>query len=656
MTSTGTIVSYLAEDRQFSPPDDFLVHAGRSQKNFADFEAPARVNPLDFWAHAAHDLQWQHPWSQTLHWTPPHARWFVGGKLNITESCLDRHVNSWRKNKAAIIWEGEKGHVITVTYGQLHQQVCALAGLLRAKGVGPGDRVAIYLPLIPQSAVAMLACARVGAIHTVIFGGFSADSVADRISDAQCKLVITADGGYRKGQIIPLKQIVDHALNNEKTSCCQTVLVFTHVETEIAMTPGRDFWIHQELAALSSLDSSSAVLDAEHPLFILYTSGTTGKPKGIIHSTAGYLTQVAATHKWVFDLKDEDIYWCTADVGWITGHSYVVYGPLANGATVFMYEGAPLYPTPDRFWAMIEKHRISILYTAPTAIRTFMQAGDEHVTRHDLSSLRLLGSVGEPINPKIWIWYHTVVGQKRCPIVDTWWQTETGAIMISPIPVQTTTVPGSATRSFPGLDIDIIHNDGTSCGVDEGGYLVVKSPWPAMARGIWGDDARFRESYWSKFPGIYYTGDGARRDTQGNFWLMGRVDDVVNVSGHRIGTMEIESALVSHHSVAEAAVVAVDDDITGQALVGFVTLKSDALPEEHLSENLRLHVAQHIGSFAKPKLVRIVSALPKTRSGKIMRRLLREIAQTGTVAGDISTLEDMSVLQNLASQERLSEH
>lgn len=642
-----SIESHMKEKRYFAPPADFVEHAESRPEKYQSLLAHAAMNPEAFWADMAKNLQWQKPWTEVLKWKAPIAQWFVGGKLNASESCLDRHLLGTRKNKPAIIWEGENGDTRTVSYAKLHQQVAEFAGLLRKKGIMAGDRVAIYMPLAPEAAVAMLACARVGAIHTVIFGGFSAESVRDRIIDCQAKLVVTADGARRKGQIIPLKKIVDEALNAAATDCVESVLVFSHLSIATQLKAGRDSLVADELANLGNADQSAAILDSEHPLFILYTSGTTGKPKGIVHSTAGYLTQVSTTAQWIFDFKDDDIFWCTADVGWITGHSYLVYGPLANGATIFMYEGAPLYPAPNRFWQMIEKHKISILYTAPTAIRSFMQAGDEHVIKHDLSSLRLLGSVGEPINPKAWMWYHSIVGQERCPIVDTWWQTETGGIMLSPIPSITKTPPGSATQAFAGLDIDILANDGSSCPANTGGFLVVKSPWPGMARGIWRDEARFMETYWSKFPGIYNTGDGARRDEDGNFWLMGRIDDVVNVSGHRLGTMEIESALVSHQIVAEAAVVAIEDEITGQALVAFVTLKKNAVQDEKSAEYLRIHVAGQIGAFAKPKQVRIVASLPKTRSGKIMRRLLRELAQNGKISGDISTLEDLAALESL---------
>jgi acetyl-CoA synthetase len=576
----------------------------------------------------------------------------LGGKLNVTDSCLKRHALSERAKKTAIVWEGERGEIRKVSYGELYQQVKSLAGVLSEQGICPGDRVAIYMPLVPEIAVAMLACAYLGATHSVIFGGFSAESVRHRVNDASCKAVICADGGHRKGAVIGLKSIVDEALENDAAPSVKTVVVLKHSGSEVSMTPGRDLWWHEAVTdrmarAADAPLPPACVVDAEHPLFILYTSGTTGKPKGLIHSTGGYLTQVLYTAKAVLDLKDDDIYWCTADAGWITGHSYVVYGPLAAGATVFMYEGAPTYPSPDRFWAMIARHKISILYTAPTAIRTFMRMGDEHIKRHDLASLRLLGSVGEPINPEAWMWYRDVVGGNRCPIVDTWWQTETGAMMIAPLPGVTVTAPGSATKALPGIEMDIA----------EGGFLVAKKPWPAMARGIWGDNERYRETYWSQIQGTYFTGDGAKRDSDDYFWIMGRIDDVVNVSGHRIGTMEVESALVAHAGVAEAAVVAVPDDITGQALVAFVTLKQTAaagnaaISFEALKNELKGCVAKDIGSFARPRDIRFANALPKTRSGKIMRRLLKELACTGKVTGDVTTLEDMSAVTSLGSEQ-----
>ncbi len=634
------LTSHLQETRFFKPPQTFSDAAQITGTEYEAIKQQASKKPLKFWEQQAKRLVWQKPFTQTLDWQLPFAKWFVGGQLNVTETCLDQHLTTHRRHKAAIIWEGENGDTRTLTYLQLHQKVCGLATTLQQNGIHKGDRVAIYMPLIPEAAVAMLACARIGAIHTVIFGGFSAHSVRDRINDSQCKAVITADGGYRKGGTIELKKTVDEALSDNQCPSIKHVFVYQHTKQPIRMVPERDqWWTSHEYQ-----QHTAEVVTSEHPLFILYTSGTTGKPKGLVHSSAGYLTQAMTTSSMVFDLRDDDLYWCTADVGWITGHSYVVYGPLANGATVFLYEGAPLHPTPSRFWEMIERHRISILYTAPTAIRTFMRCGDEHVIKHDLSSLRLLGSVGEPINPEAWMWYHSTIGKNRCPIVDTWWQTETGGIMISPLPGATTTTPGSATQAFFGIDIDVVRPDGSSCETNEGGYLIVKKPWPSIAIGIWGENQRFTQTYWSQIPGAYFTGDGARKDENGNYWIMGRIDDVVNVSGHRIGTMEIESALVGHAAVAEAAVVARPDTITGQAIVAFVTLKNSSILTPHLRADLATCVAQEIGAFAKPADIRFTQALPKTRSGKIMRRLLRELASTGEVKGDTSTLEDFSVL------------
>jgi len=642
--------SFLQEDRRFVPPQNFAKQANVGAAEYERLLAQARDDRDAFWAAHASKLEWRHPWHTVLDWSgAPHAKWFVGGKLNVTDSCLKRHALGKRANKTAILWEGENGKVRKVSYAELYTEVQKLAAALLARGVGVGDRVAIYMPLVPECAAAMLACAYIGATHSVIFGGFSADSVRHRIIDASCKAVICADGGHRKGAVVALKAIVDEALAEGNAHSVETVIVLKHSGNPVTMKPGRDVWWHDAVAAQKARGEpppAPAIVDAEHPLFILYTSGTTGKPKGLVHSTGGYLTQVLYTVRAVLDLKDDDVYWCTADAGWITGHSYVVYGPLAAGATVFMYEGAPAHPTPDRFWSMIARHRISIFYTAPTAIRTFMRMGDEHVRRHDLTSLRLLGSVGEPINPEAWMWYRDLVGGNRCPIVDTWWQTETGAIMIAPLPGVTVTAPGSATRALPGIDMDIA----------DGGFLVARSPWPAMARGIWGDNERYRQTYWSQIAGTYFTGDGARCDEDGYFWIMGRIDDVVNVSGHRIGTMEVESALVAHPQVAESAVVAVPDDITGQALVAFVTLKNTAAADgdgasalDALKSDLKGCVAKDIGSFAKPKDIRFASALPKTRSGKIMRRLLKELACTGKVSGDVTTLEDMAVVASLSA-------
>nr|MBA3440477.1 acetate--CoA ligase [Pyrinomonadaceae bacterium] len=575
-------------------------------------------------------------------------KWFVGGTTNISYNCLDRHLTSWRGNKAAIIWEGEPGEQRTLTYRQLHREVCRFANVLKKTGVAKGDRVALYMPLIPELAIAMLACARIGATHSIIFGGFSAEALRDRINDASCKLVVTADGGFRRGAEIKLKPAVDEAL--KQTPVVEKCIVVRRTGSNITMQAGRDFWWH-ELVETVDAHCPAEELDSEHPLFILYTSGTTGKPKGILHTTGGYLTQTHITTKWVFDLKDEDTYWCTADIGWVTGHTYVVYGPLSNGATTLMYEGAPNHPNPDRFWEIIERHRVSIFYTAPTAIRAFIKWGEQWPLKHDLSSLRLLGTVGEPINPEAWMWYREIIGKGRCPIVDTWWQTETGAIMIAPLPGATPTTPGTATRPLPGISVDIQTRDGQSVGPNEGGYLVIKHPWPAMLRTIYNDDERYRKQYWSEIEGMYFTGDGARRDGNGYYWIMGRVDDVINVSGHRLGTAEVESALVSHPAVAEAAVVGRPDDVKGSAIAAFVTLEGGRAGSDGLKQELRAHVAKEIGALARPDDIRFTDQLPKTRSGKIMRRLLRELATSGSVVGDTTTLEDFSVLEKLREDE-----
>jgi len=557
-------------------------------------------------------------------------------------------LSTWRRNKAALIWEGEPGETRTFTYQQLHTEVCKFANVLKSKNIERGDRVALYMPLIPELAIAMLACARIGATHSVVFGGFSSSALVDRINDASCKLIVTADGGWRRGSEVKLKAAVDEAL--KETPCVEACIVVKRTGTQQDMQAGRDFWRHEVMATVDA-NCAAEELDSEHPLYILYTSGTTGKPKGILHTTGGYLTQVHLTTKWVFDLKDNDIYWCTADIGWVTGHSYVVYGPLSNGATAVMYEGAPNFPEPDRFWTIIERHRVNIFYTAPTAIRAFIKWGEHWPLKHDLSSLRLLGSVGEPINPEAWMWYREVIGKNRCPIVDTWWQTETGSIMITPMPGATTTKPGSGTKPFPGIDADIMTREGKSVDASQGGYLVIKRPWPSMLRTIWGDDDRYREQYWSQIEGIYFAGDGARRDEDGYFWIMGRIDDVINVSGHRLGTAEVESALVSHAAVAEAAVVARPDELKGSAIVAFVTLEGSHRASDALNQELRGHVAKEIGALARPDDIRFTDALPKTRSGKIMRRLLREIATSGSVAGDVTTLEDFSVLEKLRAEE-----
>lgn len=647
--SQTTIESVLHESRLFPPTEAFKAQAHiKGREEYERLYAEAEADPEGYWAKQAERLHWFKRWDQVLEWNLPRARWFVGGKINVAYNCLDRHLTTWRKNKAALIWEGEPGEQRTLTYLQLHREVCKFANVLKEQGVSTGDRVAIYMPLIPELAIAMLACARIGATHSIVFGGFSADALKDRINDAGCRIVVTADGGWRRGTEIKLKEAVDEALKGTPT--ITSSIVVRRTGSQVHMKAGRDHWWH-ELMETVDADCPAEELDSEHPLYILYTSGTTGKPKGILHTTGGYLVQAALTHEWVFDIKDEDVYWCTADIGWVTGHSYVVYGPLANGATSLMYEGAPNFPGPDRFWDIIERHGVNIFYTAPTAIRAFIKWGEQHVLKHDLSSLRLLGTVGEPINPEAWMWYHKIVGKERCPIVDTWWQTETGAIMISPLPGATPTVPGTATRPIPGIAVDVITKDGRSVGANEGGYLVIKRPWPSMLRTIWGDDERYQKQYWSEIPGYYFAGDGARRDEHGYFWIMGRVDDVLNVAGHRLGTAEVESALVAHETVAEAAVVGRPDDLKGSAIVAFVTLEGGRKGSEELKKQLRDHVAKEIGAIARPDDIRFTDALPKTRSGKIMRRLLREIAASGAVAGDVTTLEDFSVLEKLREDE-----
>jgi acetyl-CoA synthetase len=646
---TTNIESLQTEDRVFPPPPAFSERAHiKSEQDLDALRAEASADPEAFWARMAEELHWFKKWDTVLRWTPPHAEWFGGGKLNISYNCLDRHLTTARRDKPALIWEGEPGDQRTLTYEQLHAEVCKFTNVLKQSGVVAGDRVALYMPLIPELAISMLACARLGATHSVIFGGFSSTALVDRINDASCKVVVTADGGWRRGKEVKLKAAVDEAL--KETPSVESCIVVRRTGVPIHMEPGRDRWWHEEMATVDA-DCPAAELDSEHPLYILYTSGTTGKPKGILHTTAGYLLQVHLTTKWIFDIKDEDVYWCTADIGWVTGHSYVVYGPLSNGATVLMYEGAPNHPEADRFWDIIERHKVNIFYTAPTAIRAFIKWGEQWPAKHDLSSLRLLGTVGEPINPEAWIWYQRAIGKGRCPIVDTWWQTETGAIMISPIPGATPTKPGSATKPFPGIEADVMTRDGKPVGANEGGYLVIKRPWPAMLRTIWGDDERYREQYWSQIENIYFAGDGARRDQDGYFWIMGRIDDVINVSGHRLGTAEVESALVSHEAVAEAAVVARPDDLKGSAIVAFVTLEGSHVASPELNAELRAHVVKEIGALARPDEIRFSDMLPKTRSGKIMRRLLREIATSGTVAGDVTTLEDFSVLEKLRSEE-----
>ncbi len=640
------IDALLKEDRAFPPNQAF-----RAQAHVADESVYARAerDPEAFWASFAAELEWMRPWSRVLEWNPPHAKWFVDGQLNISANCLDRHLRTARRNKAAIIWEGEPGDRRTLTYFDLHREVCQFANVLKSLGIRRGDRVALYLPLIPELAIAMLACARIGAVHSVVFGGFSAESLRDRINDATARLLVTADGGYRRGQIVPLKQMADEALA-ETPSIEHVVVVARGRETiPVTMKEGRDRWYH-ELMASARYGCTPEAMDAEDMLYILYTSGTTGKPKGIVHTTGGYLVGVYATTKWVFDLKENDVYWCTADIGWVTGHSYVVYGPLANGATVVMYEGAPDWPAKDRFWSIVERYGVTVFYTAPTAIRAFMRWGTDWPAKHDLSSLRLLGSVGEPINPEAWIWYHLHIGGEHCPVVDTWWQTETGAIMITPLPGITSTKPGSATRPFPGVSAEVLNDRGERVEVG-GGLLALTRPWPAMLRGIYGDPERYARQYWSRWaPDIYFTGDGAKRDDDGFFWLLGRVDDVMNVAGHRIGTMEVESALVDHPKVAEAAVVGRPHEIKGTAIAAFVTVKEGVTHDHALAEELRQHVSRKIGAIAKPDDILFTADLPKTRSGKIMRRLLREIAEGKSPVGDTTTLADPSVVKRLVEQ------
>ncbi len=643
------IESHLVEKRVFKPRKDFAKNA--RIKNLAQYRRMYRESirePAKFWAREASELVWHTRWKKVLEWKAPFAKWFVGGKLNISENCLDRHLSGSRRNKAAIIWEGEPGDKRTLTYQQLHREVCRFANVLKRNKIKKGDRVIIYLPNIPEAAIAMLACARIGAVHSVVFGGFSAESIRDRIGDSGAIALITADGSYRRGALVPLKKNVDQALR-DRTSV-RRVVVFRRAGNDIHMEEGRDVWWHRELEYVDA-NCPPVPVDSEHPLYILYTSGSTGKPKGILHTIGGYLVGVYATTKYVFDLRDEDIYWCTADVGWVTGHSYIVYGPLANGATTVMYEGAPNWPEPDRFWKIIEEYRVNILYTAPTAIRAFIRWGDQWIAKHDLSSLRLLGSVGEPINPEAWMWYYKTIGGGRCPVVDTWWQTETGAIMVTPLPGAIPTKPGSATVPFFGVDPAVVDEKGNEVGPNVGGKLIIRRPWPAMLRTIYGDKNRYRHQYWSEFKGNYLTGDGARRDEDGYFWIVGRIDDVLNVAGHRLGTSEIESALVSHPHVAEAAVVGRPDELKGQGVVAFVTLKGTVDPTGVLKAELRDHVGVHIGAIAKPDEVRFAEALPKTRSGKIMRRLLKEIASGERVTGDTTTLEDFSVLAKLAESE-----
>ncbi len=658
------ITSVLQEQRVFKPQKPFSAKAHlKSLAEYRKLYDESIRSPEKFWERQARkELVWFKPWTRVLQWNEPFAKWFIGGKLNLSYNCLDRHLGTPTANKAALIWEGEPaapgkpGEERTLTYKQLHHEVCLFANVLKRNGIVKGDRVLIYLPMVPEAAIAMLACARIGAVHSVVFGGFSAQSVADRIQDSQAKLVITADGGFRRGAVVPLKKNVDDALTltdssgNRLAKTIDKVIVLRRAANEVTMQSGRDCWWHEELAHVNA-NCPAEPMDSESPLFILYTSGSTGKPKGILHTTAGYLLYTRMTTRYVFDLRDEDVYWCTADVGWVTGHSYVVYGPLANGATSLMYEGAPNFPEPDRFWRIVAKYGVTILYTAPTAIRAFMKWGVEWPGKHDLSCLRLLGTVGEPINPEAWIWYHEVIGGKRCPVVDTWWQTETGGIMITPLPGATPTKPGSATLPFFGIVPEVVDEQGNPVPKNSGGKLVVRKPWPSMLRGLWGDPERYKQVYWTEVPGSYFTGDGCRQDKDGYFWIVGRIDDVLNVAGHRIGTAEVESAIVSNSKVAEAAVVGRPDDLKGQALVAFVTLKGGVKADPSLREELRQHVAKEIGPVAKPDDIRFAEALPKTRSGKIMRRLLKQIASGTEIKGDTTTLEDFNVLAKLSQTE-----
>ena len=643
------IDSSLRESRVFPPPPEFSEQA--HIQNLEEYKALYKKSvedPEGFWAEAAKDLHWFKRWDKVLEWELPWARWFVGGKLNLSYNCLDRHLAGPRRDKTAIIWEGEPGEIRRYTYVELHAEVEKLASALKELGIRKGDRVAIYMGMTPELAMALLACARIGAVHSVIFGGFAANAIADRVNDSSCVAILTQDSSYRRGNEIQLKRTVDEAM-----AACPTVkhvVVLRRTGSPVNMVEGRDHWWH-DLVAMAAPECSAEPMDSEDPLYILYTSGTTGKPKGLVHTTGGYAVQTYLTTKYIFDLREDDIYWCTADIGWVTGHSYIVYGPLQNGATVLMYEGAPNFPDFSRFWKIVDDHRVTVFYTAPTAIRAFIKWGDEHVEKHRLDSLRLLGTVGEPINPEAWMWYREKIGHNRCPIVDTWWQTETGAIMIAPVPGAVPAKPGSATLPFFGIQAEVVTREGKPVPAGHGGLLVVRRPWPSMARTVYGDPERYRKTYWSDVPGCYFTGDGARQDADGYFWLMGRVDDVINVSGHRLGTMEVESALVAHPKVAEAAVVGRPDELKGQAISAFVTLESGNSPNEALKDELRKWVAKEIGSLARPDDIRFTEALPKTRSGKIMRRLLRELASHGEIRGDVTTLEDFTVIAKLREAE-----
>ena len=652
MSDSPAIEAHLSESRLFPPSAAFAAAANCNDAGIYDL---AKADPQGFWANWAATLQWDTPWNSVLEWNPPHAKWFVGGKLNLSTNCLDRHVAAGKGDVEAIRFEGEPGDTEVITYTELLARVQRFAGVLRGLGVGEGDRVTIYLPMIPEAAVAMLACARIGAVHSVVFGGFSADSLKERIHDSQSKVVVTSDGGWRRGSQVALKAAVDTALDDSACAGIEAVVVLRRTGQDVTMAAGRDHW-WQDLEATSSPVTEPVSMDSEAPLFILYTSGSTGKPKGILHTSGGYLTQATATMKWTFDVREGDVYWCTADVGWVTGHSYVVYGPLSCGATVLMYEGAPDFPARDRFWKIIADHKVSIFYTAPTAIRAFMKWGTEHLEKHDLSSLRLLGSVGEPINPEAWMWYHEHVGRGNCPIVDTWWQTETGAHMITPLPGIVATKPGSATRPFPGIDIDVVDENGESVPNGSGGFLVIRSPWPSMLRTLWGDDDRYRNVYWSKFgdKNLYFAGDGARKDEDGYLWLLGRVDDIMLVAGHNISTMEVESALVEHPAVAESAVIGKTHDVKGQAIAAFVSVKEGIVADDALAKELKAFVGAKLGPICRPDDILFTAELPKTRSGKIMRRLLRDIAE-GRALGDTTTLADPSVVSGLKSKYEANE-
>ncbi|NQV08833.1 acetate--CoA ligase [Candidatus Woesearchaeota archaeon] len=644
-----TIESMSNENRKIPPSKEFRSKAHiNSLEQYQELYKKSIENPEEFWAEQAENLVWFKKWDNVFRYTEkPFVKWFEGGKLNVSYNCLDRHLNTWRKNKAAIIWEAEDGEYRTFTYGELFTEVCKFSNVLKSKGIKKGDRVCIYLPMIPELAISMLACARIGAIHSIVFGGFSAESLKGRINDSEAKMLITADGSFRKGKKLPMKEKADSILGDCKS--IDSVIVVKRTKLKVGMNKKRDFWWHKELKNSSS-KCSAEHMGSEDSLFILYTSGTTGKPKGVLHTQAGYLLYTYLTFKWIFDVREEDTYFCTADIGWITGHSYIVYGPLANGATTIMFEGMPLYPKPDRMWEIVDKYKVSIFYTAPTAIRALAKEGDGWPKKHDLTSLRLLGSVGEPINPEAWMWYYNVIGKKKCPIVDTWWQTETGGILIAPLPGAFELKPGSASKPFFGVDADVFNEEGKEVGVNEGGYLVIKKPWPSMERTIWGDPERYKETYFSRFPDVYFTGDGAKKDEDGDFWLMGRVDDVINISGHRIGTAEVESALVSHKGVAESAVVPIPHDIKGQSLYAFVILKKGYNSSDELKKELIQWISKEIGPIAKPEKLQFTDALPKTRSGKIMRRILKAIAEGKDDVGDTTTLADSSVVETLIKE------